>query len=79
MAATQDASRSTFDGWRAGSMRGDLHRAEAVVTHMHALHAANAIGAAHTLASVVRIVEISLYESFITDASNEMIKTARKD
>mmetsp|Transcript_28547 Transcript_28547/g.62455 ORF Transcript_28547/g.62455 Transcript_28547/m.62455 type:complete len:375 (-) Transcript_28547:235-1359(-) len=46
-------STATLDQWRRGDLRGDLHRAEACIVHMHALHSPNAISAVPTLMRVL--------------------------
>ena len=51
--APAPAPGTTLRAWEAGTFDGDLHRAEACVVHMHALHAPTALRAARTLARVI--------------------------
>ena len=44
----------TTEAWASGSLGSDEHRAQATLIFMHALHAPNAVRAAHTLLGVLR-------------------------
>ena len=44
----------TTEAWASGSLGNDEHRAQATLIFMHALHAPNAVRAAHTLLSMLR-------------------------
>jgi hypothetical protein len=44
----------TTEAWASGSLGSDAHRAQATLIFMHALHAPNAVRAAHALLGVLR-------------------------